>query len=250
MKCKSEKNSSAKIAIVKCLYFFGILLALLIITQFLGKIFLEDNSDRVDIHDLLWYPAILVTFIFAVLIAWAYMKDWKRSHNGFKEFLIAGTYCLLSIVLIIILHIVNIEDRRIFMCTITLRNFSMNEYDYISAFKEKGTALKWCDFLKEHRDPKFLRFKCPGDKVGPCSYAINKDFREADELYSKNTVYLFESKPGWNLVGGKELLNLDNHNGKGCTIMFGSGRIEFVTADKIEDLIWQPPKRKRPKTER
>jgi hypothetical protein len=51
-------------------------------------------------------------------------------------------------------------------------------------------------------------------------------------------VLFFESKPGWNQVGGPELLNTTNHNGRGCNVTFGGGPGEFVPTSKLGDLQW------------
>jgi len=50
---------------------------------------------------------------------------------------------------------------------------------------------------------------------------------------------LFESKPGWNQHGGPELLNPDNHNGKGCNVLFNDAHVEFVKTEDFNDLKWE-----------
>jgi prepilin-type processing-associated H-X9-DG protein len=51
---------------------------------------------------------------------------------------------------------------------------------------------------------------------------------------------LFESKPGWNQVGGPELLWTDNHGGKGCNILFGDEHVECVECKQLAKLKWKP----------
>ena len=55
-----------------------------------------------------------------------------------------------------------------------------------------------------------------------------------------NVVLLFESKQGWNRYGGPELLAPENHRGKGCNILFNSGRVRFVREEEFPKLKWKP----------
>jgi len=77
-------------------------------------------------------------------------------------------------------------------------------------------ATNWCNSLLFYKNELDIRtedsFKCRRDSYGPCSYAMNKSVsgRKYEEL-SKGTVVFFESKPGWNQSGGRELLNFANH---------------------------------------
>jgi len=51
-------------------------------------------------------------------------------------------------------------------------------------------------------------------------------------------VILFDSKPGWNQVGGPELLAPENHGGKGCNILFGNFEVKFIEKEKFGELKW------------
>ncbi len=102
------------------------------------------------------------------------------------------------------------------------------------------TADKWCDLLIElgyiSKDKKVIEkwFKCPANKNGRSHYAINVSL----SLSHLRQVVLFETKAGWNQVGGPELLTTDNHNGKGCNVLFADGRVEFISANEISKLKW------------
>jgi len=97
-------------------------------------------------------------------------------------------------------------------------------------------GAQWCDLLREAAvDPE--RFTCPNDKKGPCSYAMNPD---ADPNDTGDIVLLFESRPGWNLAGGAELLTTENHQGQGCCVLFTDGHIEFVKTEDVASLRWKP----------
>lgn len=100
------------------------------------------------------------------------------------------------------------------------------------------TSTRWCDLLIEKADvdPKF--FKCRADENGTSSYAMNKYAVDLGIVMPRDMVLVFESKPGWNQIGGPELLNTENHEGSGCNIMFGDGHVEFVKTEELEKLNW------------
>jgi hypothetical protein len=98
---------------------------------------------------------------------------------------------------------------------------------------------KWCDLLIKS-DPSLTKrkFRCPGDKEGPSSYAMNKNIEKLGTNSPPDMVLLFDSKPGWNQSGGAELLTTENHKGDGCNIMFNDSHVEFVRAEDINKLRW------------
>jgi prepilin-type processing-associated H-X9-DG protein len=51
-------------------------------------------------------------------------------------------------------------------------------------------------------------------------------------------VLLFESKPRWNVVGGREILTTENHNGEGCNVAFVDTHVEFVQTEDLGSLKW------------
>lgn len=110
------------------------------------------------------------------------------------------------------------------------------------------TSSKWCDLLIEHADVNDGEFHCPAafghggsNKVISgklCSYAMNKNIEELGTKAPPDMVLLFESKPGWNQSGGLEILSTDNHQGRGCNILFNDGHAKFVPVEDINDLRW------------
>ncbi|HSV99683.1 MAG TPA: H-X9-DG-CTERM domain-containing protein [Sedimentisphaerales bacterium] len=58
---------------------------------------------------------------------------------------------------------------------------------------------------------------------------------------ASDVVLLFESKPGWNQSGGAELLTTENHQGKGCNVLFTDGHVEFVKTEYLSELRWNCP---------
>lgn len=114
------------------------------------------------------------------------------------------------------------------------------------------SCATWCDELRGKYVTKEKCFRCPGDKKGPCSYAMNsyvENWNGWDRKPSGKRVLLFESKPGWNKFGGPELLNTDNHKGKGCCVCYVNGGGEFVPADKLGNLRWTDDEKKEGKAD-
>jgi prepilin-type processing-associated H-X9-DG protein len=97
---------------------------------------------------------------------------------------------------------------------------------------------KWCDTLIEDGYVDNSKFKCPGDRKGPCSYAMNKYVPEIKRDLPEDTVLLFETKGGWNQFGGPEILTFENHKGKGCNILFNDGSARFIKPQEVGELNW------------
>ena len=99
---------------------------------------------------------------------------------------------------------------------------------------------KWCDLLIEHAELNPGTFRCKGAlQQGRCHYAMNKNvinFSKRD--IPPDMVVLFETHPGWNQVGGPELLTTDNHQGEGCNILFADNHVEFVRTQNLDRLKW------------
>jgi len=111
---------------------------------------------------------------------------------------------------------------------------------YAENNKNKYPAIdNWCDLLIQN-NPNLIKriFRCPCDKEGPSSYAINKNIEKLGLNSPPDMVLLFESKPGWNQSGGPELLTTENHHGEGCNIAFNDGHVKFVLTEDIKKLRW------------
>jgi prepilin-type processing-associated H-X9-DG protein len=109
-----------------------------------------------------------------------------------------------------------------------------NDYD-----DQFPTQTKWCDLLMKYTEMPREGFRCHGALEGPCNYAMNKNL----ENFSKGDappemVALFETHPGWNQVGGPEMLTTDNHQGEGCNVLFADNHVEFVKTKDLKKLKW------------
>jgi len=132
------------------------------------------------------------------------------------------------------------------ICAKNLRNTGDAMWKYSRDKGKYPDADKWCDLLLEYTEKDVYRYgknfdrslKCPGAGQGRSHYVINPNVTPAD--WSSDTVLLFECKAGWNQFGGPEILTLENHEGKGCNILFADLHMEWVSAEKIKDLKWIP----------
>jgi len=103
------------------------------------------------------------------------------------------------------------------------------------------TTSQWCDLLIEHAGVNRSTFHCKASATSPhtCSYAINKNIENFDKGNAPHDmVVLFETHPGWNQVGGPELLTTDNHQGLGCNVLFVDNHVEFVKTRDLDKLKW------------
>ncbi len=75
--------------------------------------------------------------------------------------------------------------------------------------------------------------------VWPSDYAMNSNCTRTSP---PDTVFLFETKPGWNQHGGPELFTLDNHEPKGGCVLLndGTGTRKFIrTEEELKQLRWK-----------
>ena len=111
---------------------------------------------------------------------------------------------------------------------------------YANDYGQNPTPEKWCDLLTEYCEVDPETFRCKGAHEGPCNYAMNKNAGELGTSTLPDIVLLFETHPGWNQVGGPEILTTKNHQGDGCNIAFLDGHVEFVKVKDLNRLRWTP----------
>lgn len=101
-------------------------------------------------------------------------------------------------------------------------------------------ADKWCDYLMKYEFVDNRTFICQdamkaGNKA-KCHYAMNPNARPD---CAGDVVLLFETKGGWNLYGGRELMTFENHEGEGCNILFVDAHVDFWKANNDpNELNW------------
>lgn len=129
----------------------------------------------------------------------------------------------------------------IFKCQLQLRNLFEAMTAYRHNYDAFPPANQWCDALYQHmkkRDPDFNfdhRFVCAGGSEGRCNFALNPNVTKSSH---EDIVLIYDTVAGWNIYGGREMMNLNNHEGKGCNVLFVNGTIKFIPKDKIDDLKW------------
>lgn len=171
------------------------------------------------------------------------------------------------------------------ICGTNLRNLGTAMRQYANDYNGRyPTANTWCDLLVEHAHVGKRTFVCrtaeptttyrtsdpneepnlgvPVEFLGkyddtgeghsyvylPCwsHYAINPNCGPNSGL---DVVLLFETKGGWNQFGGAEILTFENHQGKGCNVLYNGGDVEFVKPEEMIKLKWKPDKNKSERTE-
>jgi prepilin-type processing-associated H-X9-DG protein len=125
-------------------------------------------------------------------------------------------------------------------CIARLKSLELSFKLYADDFDGSLPSVEsWCDALGKYLIPR--SFICPGSnaKEDQSSYAMNKflDGRRLAEL-PPDLVLLFESKPGWNMAGGPEILTTEHHEGEGCNVLFVDGHVELIGTDEISELRW------------
>ena len=125
-------------------------------------------------------------------------------------------------------------------CGTNLRRLSKEILIYSHDYDGVPTASKWCDLLIEHQGVSHETFRCKGAPEGPCNYAMNKNVEGLGRSSHPDMVLLFETHPGWNQVGGPEILTTDNHQGDGSHVLFANFHVEFIRAKDLAYLKWKP----------
>ena len=126
------------------------------------------------------------------------------------------------------------------VCATNLVGLSKAMMLYKNDYDQYPTPEKWCDLLIEKCEVAPIAFRCRGAQEGPSNYALNENIAKLGASTQGDIVLLFETHPGWNQVGGPDILTTDNHQGEGCNVAFIDGHVEFVRAADIPDLKWKP----------
>lgn len=107
---------------------------------------------------------------------------------------------------------------------------------------------QWCDDLLSEIGEEGFMFS--NEKGVRSNYALNKNVvGKNPNDFSDDTILLFESINGWNLVGGPELVSCNNHSkyaGKGFHVFYCNGWVAFVEAEAIKQnhQVWEAIEKK------
>ncbi len=173
------------------------------------------------------------------------MEEEKSEDKTMKNS--KGTGLIIAIIVIMLIFIYIIigpHNHRQYsprlICVTNMSGLGRAMLIYVNDFDGYPTPEKWCDLLIEKTDVTPKSFLCKGAKEGPCNYAINKYLSEIGTAKDPDIVILFETHPGWNQVGGPEILTIENHHGDGCHVVFLDSHVEFIKAEDISKLKWKP----------
>jgi len=105
-------------------------------------------------------------------------------------------------------------------------------------------ANRWCDLLLEGGYVNEDKFKCPANKNARCSYAMNKNIVELGPSGPQGMILLFETKGGWNQVGGEELITHETHATKNDQhrarhVFYDDGYVAFECQHFGSELKWK-----------
>jgi hypothetical protein len=132
-------------------------------------------------------------------------------------------------------------------CALNLVAIARQWGSYLKGAFRRPAADTWCDatvarFLRLSNDPQYVahimsRFRCPAAGEGKCHYAMNPGCTTDSPA---DTVFLFETKAGWNQHGGPELFSFDNHDPKGGCVLLNDGTVKFIrTEEELKRLRWK-----------
>ena len=102
---------------------------------------------------------------------------------------------------------------------------------------ELPVSSTWCDLLINDQYLSSSQLTIPSKNKMQRSYALNAGVLKHSEM-PDDIVLIFESGPGWNLVGGKELLVKDNYKG-GCLVIFGNSIARYINPEDFDHLRWE-----------
>ncbi|MHC4332978.1 MAG: hypothetical protein ACYSUV_04405 [Planctomycetota bacterium] len=176
--------------------------------------------------------SLIITIFSLIQLKWCH-KSLLR--HGLAEFGIVVA-ALFVILLGVVLHwAVGINS--LVICGMKMSGLGKAVAVYANDYDGKyPTAEKWCDLLVQLEYVPEEQFRCPANRKARSSFAINPHCKPDSPL---DIVLLFETKGGWNLFGGPEILTTENYKGKGCNVLFNDGHVEFVPSNELSQLKWK-----------
>lgn len=245
----------------------GLNLVIVLLGAMLGWVFerVDPNQGGVLVVTGVSFGFIASVGVFALIFTPAYGIRWarkglrqiKKNPERFvgRRWAIAGitvsglSWCVLvgSVVYPVVRERKSLEAMS--RCSHNLAGLGTALRVYAGDYGKYPTPDKWCDLLIEAGLASRDHFKCPDDKEGPCSYAINQN---AEPNSPGDMVLLFESKPGWNQAGGLELITFDNHQAKFSHILYNDHHVKWFKKPRkgrVSNLRWRKDNNKQPKYE-
>ncbi|MHC4741235.1 MAG: hypothetical protein ACYS8Z_04960 [Planctomycetota bacterium] len=213
----------------------------LVMVVFAG--WLEPNKGLVAVGLCIYLGALLAGFVFGVIADQRIYRSRGRLRGRVFTILGCGTALLLfSVSIIPHPHSTRPIAYRLY-CGTNMSGLGKALQSYADDFDGNlPPSEKWCDLLVEHGEVSLRSFLCKSVDAneGQSCYAMNKNVIATKlSALAGDVVLLFEANPGWNQVGGPEMLIPDVHHGKGCNVLLADGRVEYVKSDRIGRLKWE-----------
>lgn len=165
-------------------------------------------------------------------------------HNPLRLIVIAVTG--VAIVAIGFVSLLIIADKMEVMTVTYQRLCVKNLLNIGNALRAHATAhggvmpapSAWCDELVSQTDLVAPFLRCGYERQARSTYAMNAAI-DPNGNNPPDMVLVFESKAGWNLCGGQELLAPERHRRfPGCNVLFADGHVEFVKEKDLPNLRW------------
>lgn len=198
---------------------------------------------------LITKPFVVCGFLGILGFAFGLIGLYQRRKIGKR--LVSDTPAIAGVVINLTLIIISLfiffkesRDKHVFryrlLCGININGLGKA----IEAYSNENEGLypsvdNWCDLLVETYVSE-KQFICKGaakrGNQGRCHYAMDPN---CEPNSPPDMVLLFETKGGWNQYGGPEILTTENHQGKGCNILFNDCHVEFIKTEQLDKLMWE-----------
>jgi uncharacterized membrane protein HdeD (DUF308 family) len=239
---KKEENQeieTSKLAKASAYLALGSVIALFFLTFSIGQIKTSKSQNYIDTTIFLLFlfifvAAIILAYVLGIVSIFRINRN-KGRLNGIG-YAITGTHISFFIGFLFITAIPRIRSiapRMVCGSNMAAIGRAMLLYanDYNSMLP---TPSKWCDLLLENGYVTKEQLTCP------CNYAMNKNIEKAGTNGPPDMVLLFETYPGWNHVGGSEILTTANHRGEGCNVLYLGNYVYFESIRNLQKLKWKP----------
>ncbi|MCD6362117.1 MAG: DUF1559 domain-containing protein [Armatimonadetes bacterium] len=133
------------------------------------------------------------------------------------------------------------EKARQASCISNLKQLDLAMLMYAQDYDEVlPLAHSWCDATLAYTRDRSV-YVCPNEPRAQGTYALNDGvagWNLSAIVSPAETVGIFESRPGWNLCGGPQLIEC-RHN-EGANVGFVNGYVKWVNGGSVSSLTWVP----------